>query len=48
MYRAKLQHDNGVIGLTIPAKNKKSAIKLIMATEGCPRNAIKDCKKIKI
>ena len=40
-YSAILKHDRGIVRLGVTAKNKKSAVRQIMAVEGCPACAVK-------
>jgi flavoprotein len=42
IYIATVQHDQGIIKIAVPARNKKVARELIMAAEHCPSRAIKE------
>jgi len=46
-YRAKIQHDNGEMNLTVTTDTKQEAIDLICSVEGCPERAIINIEEVK-
>ena len=45
-YVLTTKHDNGTINILVMARNKKFAIKTVMACEGCPERSIIEVKRI--
>ena len=46
-YKARLNHDNGIVYIRVMAKNEREAIKLICDAEMCPERAIEKIIEIK-
>lgn len=39
-YNVRIQHDTGVVRIKTYAKDRDTAIDLVVAAEGCPRSAV--------